>query len=118
MPRQSSYASRQAAPDVAPRIFVRKPWRKFLRLRYVALCVVFAYAVIHYETVQRPILQQLEVQHQQLNNQLSQLKTQNTYLKNRVQQLNNPSFIEKYATDHFGLIVPGQIPFTVANSQH
>jgi cell division protein FtsB len=90
----------------------RKPW---LRLRYVLLVVVCGWAGIHYFTVQYPEWKALEVQNVQLNHQLSQLNQQQTELHQQVQQLNSKAYIEKYATEHFDLILPGQVSFNMAH---
>lgn len=83
------------------------------RLRYLAVIVICAWAAYDYMHVERPQIIELQVQHKQLESQLTSLKNQQQSLQKEKQQLNSKSFIEKYATEHNDLVMPNQIPFNL-----
>lgn len=89
-----------------------------MRLRYVALIVICAWAAVYFLHEERPQLTQLKVQNQRLQNELGQMKAQQQTLQKQKQQLNDPSYIEKYATEHQNLVMPGQVPFDLQQSGH
>ncbi|WAH37340.1 septum formation initiator family protein [Alicyclobacillus dauci] len=97
-------------PDVGPHVTSRRK-NPLLRVRYLALVIICGWAALYYLHTERPQLMKLQLQHQQLQSQLSQMKAQQQSLEQEKQQLNDPSYIEKYASKHDGMSAPGQIPF-------
>lgn len=87
-----------------------------LRLRFAALVIICGWAAVYFLHVERPQLAKLQIQNQKLQTQLIQLKTQQKNLQKEKQQLNNPSYIEKYATEHQNLVMPNQVPFDLQHS--
>lgn len=87
--------------------------RRLFKLRYVAVAVVCGWAAFHYVTFQRPMLQNLEMQHAELASKLTQLKVVHQDLQKQVVELHSKQFIENYAASHMNLVMPGQVPFTI-----
>jgi cell division protein FtsB len=90
----------------------KRPW---MRLRYIAVIVVCGWAFYHYLHVQQPQLAQLNAKQTQLQGQLSTLQKQRDQLTKESQQLQNNTFIARYASQHYNLILPGQVAFDVKN---
>lgn len=89
-----------------------------MRLRYVALIAVFGWASMYFLHEERPQLTQLQAQNQRLKTELGQMKTRQQALQKQKQQLSDPSYIEKYATEHQNLVMPGQVPFDLQQGGH
>jgi len=81
------------------------------RLRYILLAIVCGWVAFHYWTVQRPDLAALNAKHQQLQTQMASLTAKKVQLTQQVQQLNDPAYIAQYASQHYNLILPGQVSF-------
>ncbi|QQE79417.1 septum formation initiator family protein [Alicyclobacillus sp. SO9] len=104
--RLHSPARKQNAPVAGQ----RKPARRF-KLRYIAVLALCGWAFYHYWTVQRVQLQQLQTKQHHLQSQLTELKQKHTQLQTQKKQLNSKSYIVRYASAHYHLILPGQVPF-------
>ncbi|WP_051663166.1 FtsB family cell division protein [Alicyclobacillus macrosporangiidus] len=92
-----------------------KPVRSLRRfkLRYLMLATVCVWAAYHYWHVQRPQLTQLSAKQAQLEQQLAALQKQHDSLAQEAQQLQDDRYIARYASDHYNLVLPGQVPFDV-----
>jgi cell division protein FtsB len=85
------------------------------KLRYLGLAFVVLWAAYEFWHVQAPELAHLNQQNAQLQNQLSTLQHQQTTLNKQVQELQSDTYIAKYATNHYNLILPGQVPFDLGH---
>jgi|SRR5579875_929236 len=94
---------------------VRHPW---MRVRYLAMIVICGWAAVYFLHAERPQLKQLQAQNVELQNQLHRIQTQQQTLQKEKQQLNDPSYIEKYATEHQNLVMPNQVPFDLQPNGH
>lgn len=98
-------------PSTSATFKQRKQRFSGIKLRYVVLLIVLAWAGYHYWSVQRPELLSLESQQSALKSQIATLQQKHTLLTHQVSELNSNRFIENYAANHFNLILPGQVPF-------
>lgn len=89
--------------------------RRFVRLRYVLVVGVVVWAGHHYLYHQLPQLGQLQAQQTKLTQQLASLRQQHQTLQNQEQEFKNPAYIAKYAAEHYGVVLPNQIPFTLGH---
>ncbi|MDI9260792.1 FtsB family cell division protein [Alicyclobacillus sendaiensis] len=93
----------------------REPERKRrtfpVRIRYVAALAICAWAFFYFWHAERPQLRQLAAENAKLERQLTSLQAQERALQTEKQQLNNPAYIEKYATEHQNLVMPNTVPF-------
>src|SRR5579875_3394926 len=103
------YSSSSRKPDKSSRK------SSIFKLRYVILALICGWALYEYRYVQAPQLTTLRTQHEQLQSQLSSLQQQQSALKSQIQELQSNAFIEKYATEHYNLILPGQVPFDLGH---
>lgn|GEM_PF-3046092 len=104
---------REALGAVQPQ---RQRARRFpIKLRYVAVIVLCSIAAYHYWAVQRVQLQQLDQQQSRLQTQISSLQQQNTALTKEQKQLNDDTYIARYASEHYHLILPGQVAFNLTH---
>ncbi len=85
-----------------------------MRLRYLLLLASLAFAAYDYLHIQLPQLTQLSSQSRQLERQVAALKQQQAELQARIRQLQDDAFIARYASEHFNLVLPGQVAFTVS----
>lgn len=109
----NSSAVQKKAPFTSSRQSSR---RRFpVKLRYVAVAVLLSIAAYHYFTVQRVQLAQLNQKQEKLHTELVQLQAQHSKLSKEQQQLNDKSYIARYAAEHYHLILPGQIPFDLSH---
>ncbi|WP_206831472.1 FtsB family cell division protein [Alicyclobacillus fructus] len=93
--------------------------RRFpVRIRYVAALAICAWAFFYYWHAERPQLRQLAAQNAKLERQLGALQAEQRTLQTQKQQLNNPAYIEKYATEHQNLVMPNTVPFDLQSSNH
>ncbi|MBX5437520.1 MAG: septum formation initiator family protein [Alicyclobacillaceae bacterium] len=86
--------------------------RRF-KWRYVFLALVCAWACYHYTHVQRPQLQALRTQEQQLEQRLRAATREQAKLRQQVEEFQNDQFIARYASEHYNLIGPGEVSFSV-----
>ncbi|WP_067850121.1 FtsB family cell division protein [Alicyclobacillus mali (ex Roth et al. 2021)] len=82
-----------------------------VRIRYVAALVICAWAFFYFWHAERPQLRQLAAENAKLERQLTSLQAEQRTLQTQKQQLNNPAYIEKYATEHQNLVMPNTVPF-------
>lgn len=75
------------------------------------MIVICGWAAMYFWHAERPQLRQLAAQNAKLERQLTTLQAQQKMLQTEKQQLNNPAYIEKYATEHQDLVMPGTVPF-------
>lgn len=87
--------------------------RRFPKLRYVAVFIVCGWALYHYWHVQHPQLAQLQRQQQQLQTEVATMQQRHVALQREITEFHDNSFIARYASQHFGLYLPGQVSFTV-----
>ncbi|MCL6517376.1 septum formation initiator family protein [Alicyclobacillus sp.] len=94
---------------------MKKPVRSLPRfkLRYLLLAAVCTWAGYHYWHVQRPQLEQLSSKQAKLESQLAALQKQHDQLVQQAQQLQDDRYIARYASDHYNLVLPGQVPFDI-----
>lgn len=86
---------------------------RWLRLRYLVVLVVLVWAGWRFWSVELPQITALHHQQQSLQSQLSSLQAQQNDLKRKVAEFHNKQFLQQYATQHYGLVVPGQQLFDV-----
>jgi cell division protein FtsB len=89
--------------------------RSRFKLRYLGVALVAGWAAYEFWHVQAPQLADLNQQHAQLQSQLSELERQQNTLNNQVHELQSDAYIAKYATSHYNLILPGQVPFDLGH---
>jgi cell division protein FtsB len=103
--------SREAYPRGAKSSASRRP--KWFKLRYIALLVVCGWATYYYWHVQYPQLKMLSAKQAQLQQSLDAATKQHAALVQQSTQLQDDSYIAQYASQHYNLILPGQIAFDV-----
>jgi cell division protein FtsB len=86
---------------------------KWLKLRYIAVLVVWIWAAYYYWHTQYPQLQALSAKQAELEKQLAAASKQHADLLKQSQQLQDDAYIARYASDHFNLVLPGQVAFNV-----
>jgi hypothetical protein len=89
--------------------------RARVKLRYVAVLAVFVWAIYYYWHVQHRELVALSVKSSQLQAQLVAAQSEHAHLQSLADEFQNKVYIERYATQHFNLILPNQVAFTVQN---
>lgn len=89
--------------------------RRKIRLRYVALILVCGWALYYYWHVQYPQLRMLQQKQAQLQQTLDAANRQHAELVEQSKQLQNDQYIAKYASEHYNLILPGQVAFNVSH---
>lgn len=89
-----------------------QPWFK---IRYLAVLVVLVWAGIRFWHVEMPQVTQLAQQKHQLESQLKNLQTQQSKLQVQVAEFKNNSFLAAYAGQHYQMVAPGQVMFTVSS---
>ncbi|CAM3963108.1 FtsB family cell division protein [Alicyclobacillus pomorum] len=87
--------------------------RKWFRLRYIALLAVCGWATYYYWHVQYPQLKMLSMKQAQLQQSLNAAAKQHAELVKQSNQLQDDSYIARYASEHYNLILPGQVAFDV-----
>lgn len=87
----------------------RRP--KWLKLRYITVLCVCVWAVYFYWHTQYPQLQQLSAKQANLQQELSAANKQQTDLIQKSKQLQDDHYIARYASEHYNLILPGQVAF-------
>ena len=115
MPSRTTLVSMQNQTPKSDRPGKSPRKQTLFKLRYVGLVIVLGWVAYEFFHVQAPELSQLRKQNAQLQSQLSTLEKQKSDLQNQVQNLQSDKYIEKYATTHFGLILPGQVPFDMSH---
>ncbi len=115
LPSRTTLLSMQNQTPNSHRPLKSRRKQTLLKLRYVALVIVIGWVAYEFFHVQAPELNRLRKQNAQLQSQLSDLEKQKSDLQNQIQNLQSDKYIEKYATTHFGLILPGQVPFDMGH---
>lgn len=110
------YASRPRREQEAREAVTLRNRHSLLRLRYLALVIICGWAAFDFLHTERPQLSQLQTQNRQLSAQLGHMRAEQQSLEKQKQQLNSPSYIEKYATEHQNLVMPNQVPFDLQHS--
>lgn len=87
--------------------------RVSFRLRYVAVLAVVIWGAYQYFHVQRVEYQALRSKEEALQAQLQAMQEQQTDLEQQAQELQNDDYIARYASQHFNLVMPGQVSFVV-----
>jgi cell division protein FtsB len=95
----------------------RQPQRRRfpLKLRYIAVIALCTIAAYQYFSVQRGQLVQLHQKQTRLHTQLVSLHNQQAQLSKQQKQLNDKAYIARYASEHYHLILPGQVPFQLTH---
>lgn len=86
---------------------------KWLKLRYVLTLGVLGWAGFYYWHTQYPELSRLQHQQQQLQSQVATMNQKHDELFRQVQEFQTNTYIARYASQHFNLVLPGQVPFNV-----
>jgi cell division protein FtsB len=86
---------------------------RWLKLRYLAVFAVCGWALYHYWHVQQPQLATLNAKQNTLTQQMAAMEKQRDELTKQAQQLQNKDYIARYASQHYNLILPGQVSFDV-----
>lgn len=84
-----------------------------LRLRYFAVLMVLVWAGYFYIHVQHRQLAELSAKEMSLQSQLAASQRAHAKLVSMARQFQDPTFIQRYAAEHFNLILPNQVAFTV-----
>jgi cell division protein FtsB len=110
--------TRQRAEQIAKRPeetsgLYRAPRVRWLKLRYLAPVVIGGWAAYYYLHTLHPQLLALQQQHQALTQQLTTLRRQHDQLAQEARNLQSDAYVAKYASEHFNLVLPGQVPFVV-----
>lgn len=87
-----------------------------IRIRYLAVLAVSLWAMYFYWHVQHHQLALLSDKSNSLQAQLVTEQKQHQKLQNMVNEFQNSAYIERYAAEHFNLILPNQVSFTVQST--
>ncbi|ATY83638.1 hypothetical protein CVV65_00450 [Kyrpidia spormannii] len=87
-----------------------------LKLRYLFLLSVLAWAGYTAVFVQWPKMRSLEAQQEQANAKLQRAQQQNQALKEQVRLLQQDQYVADLARQQFHMAKPGEILFTTQNS--
>lgn len=116
LPSRTTLVSMQNQAPKSNRSMNSPRKQTLLKLRYVGLVIVIGWVAYEFFHVQAPELNRLSQQNAQLQNQLSTLQKQKGELQSQIQNLQSDKYVEKYATSHFGLILPGQVSFDMGQT--
>jgi len=105
---------RESSGNIKARV-QRKTRRFPFKLRYLTVLVLCGIAAYHYWTVQKVELTELNQEQQHLQTQVINLKAQRSELAKEQKQLNDKAYIERYASEHYHLILPGQVAFNISH---
>jgi cell division protein FtsB len=83
------------------------------RLRYVAVLIVVIWGAYQYFHVQRAEYQALKSREAALQAQLQAMQEKQKDLEQQAQELQSDDYIARYASQHFNLVMPGQVSFVV-----
>jgi cell division protein FtsB len=86
---------------------------KWLKLRYIAVLLVWGWAGYYYWHTQYPQLHALSAKQAELEQKLQAASKQHAELLKQSQQLQDDAYIARYASEHYNLILPGQVAFNV-----
>ena len=87
--------------------------RRRPKIRYLAVLAVLVWATYYYWHVQHQQLMELTAKADTLQAQLATATRQHNTLVNESQEFRNKTYLERYATQHFNLILPNQVTFTL-----
>jgi len=76
---------------------------------------VLGWAVFYYWHTQYPQLSKLQNQENQLQQQVVTMQKQHDELVRQIQEFQNNAYVARYASEHFNLVLPGQVPFDVGH---
>jgi len=86
---------------------------KVLKLRYLLVGGVLGWAAFYYWHTQYPQLSKLQDQQNHLELQVATMQKQHDELVRQIQEFQNDAYVARYASEHFNLVLPGQVPFDV-----
>lgn len=84
-----------------------------IKIRYIAVLVMMVWAIYFYWNVQHRQLVALTDKANALKVQLAASQKEHSRLVNMANEFQNPTYIQRYAAEHFNLILPNQVAFTV-----
>lgn len=87
--------------------------RRGPKVRYFAVLAVLVWATYYYWHVQHQQLMMLTAKAHALQTQLATATKQHTTLVDESKEFQNKVYLERYATEHFNLILPNQVTFTL-----
>lgn len=87
--------------------------RARVKIRYLAVLAVLVWAMYFYWHVQRTQLMALSDKENLLKAELAASQKQHSNLVNLSREFQDPAYIQRYAAEHFNLILPNQVAFTV-----